>query len=322
MKRTAAVAGTFNVIHDGHAELFRRSFEVADKVLVGITDDMMASEGREESVPFHVRRGEVERFLSRYGKEWEIMCISDIYGPREFMDGVDILVLSEETFDNGILLNQERKGRGIRPMEISVVPIAKAFDGSKISSSSILKGKYAKNGRYDVKDIVVGSLNRVKIEAVRSVMERIYGDVRITAADVDSGVPPQPFGDETREGAVNRARKALGGHEMSVGIEAGVFEMKDGLFDFQYCAILDDGDHITIGVGPGFKYPEDISELVRNGHTVGDAVKMIHGNADIGKGQGAVGLLSGGLLDRKTLTEQSVTAAMIPRMSKLTGISR
>ena len=48
--------------------------------------------------------------------------------------------------------------------------------------------------------------------------------------------------------------------------------------------------------------------------TVGDAVKEIYGNTEIGKKQGAIGLLSKGLIDRKTLTEQSVTAAMIPRL--------
>jgi non-canonical (house-cleaning) NTP pyrophosphatase len=43
----------------------------------------------------------------------------------------------------------------------------------------------------------------------------------------------------------------------------------------------------------------------------------LYGDPDIGKKQGAVGLLSKGMLDRKTLTEQSVTAAMIPRMKDL-----
>ena len=48
--------------------------------------------------------------------------------------------------------------------------------------------------------------------------------------------------------------------------------------------------------------------------TVGDAVRRLYGNNGIGKRQGAVGMLSKGLLDRLGLTEQSVTAAMIPRI--------
>jgi inosine/xanthosine triphosphatase len=209
---------------------------------------------------------------------------------------------------------EDRKVRSGKKLELSVVPLLKAFDGSKISSSAIMRGAYGKNGDEEVPDIVVGSLNHVKVEAVRTVMERIYGYVRITAADVPSEVPPQPFEEQTRQGAVNRARNALGNHDLSVGIEAGVFEMKDGLYDFQYCAVLDKNGKLTVGTGMGFMYPEKIAEEVRSGATVGDAVHTIYGNTDIGKKQGAVGLLSKGLIDRKTLTEQSVTAAMIPRI--------
>ena len=46
--RTVAVAGTFDVLHDGHKALLKRAFEVGNRVYVGITSDRMASEGREE----------------------------------------------------------------------------------------------------------------------------------------------------------------------------------------------------------------------------------------------------------------------------------
>ena len=162
--------------------------------------------------------------------------------------------------------------------------------------------------------IAVGSLNPVKIEAVRSVMERIYGQVRIFASDVPSGVPEQPFGEQTPEGAKNRARNAINGHALSVGIEAGVFEMFGTLYDFQYCAILDKEGRYTIGTGSGFRYPDKVVEEVRKGLTVGEAMKKVYGENNVGKSQGAIGILSKGILDRKSLTEQSVTAAMIPRI--------
>ena len=163
-------------------------------------------------------------------------------------------------------------------------------------------------------DIAVGSANQVKVSAVRSVMERVYGEVRITAVDVPSGVPPQPFEGQTHEGSRNRALAALGDHDMAVGIEAGVFEMLDGLYDIQHCTIVSRDGRETYGHGSGFRYPDAIAALVRDGMTVGDAVHEVYGDTDIGKKQGAVGLLSKGLIDRKTLTEQSVTAAMIPRI--------
>ena len=309
----AAVAGTFNILHDGHKALLKRAFEVGDEVRIGITSDRMASQGRDSFVSSHIRRKELESFLKGMSN-YSITEIDDIYGPRDMMDDVDVLVVSEETMENGNILNEERRSRGLKPMELSVVPLVKSDSGEKISASSILRGEYGRSGRKDVMDIAVGSINQVKVAAVRTVMEKVYGDVRITAVDVQSGVPPQPFEGQTHQGSENRARAALGDHDMAVGIEAGVFEMLDGLYDIQHCTIISKDGKVTYGHGSGFRYPDSIAELVRNGMTVGDAVKVVYGNTEIGKKQGAIGLLSKGLIDRKTLTEQSVTAAMIPRL--------
>lgn len=310
----AAVAGTFNILHQGHKALLDRAFEVGDEVRIGLTSDEMASKGRKSFVSFDVRKKELERYLS--GREnYCIFEINDIYGPRDVMDEVDVLVVSEETLSNGEKLNQDRIDRGLKPMELSVVPLVMSDDGEKISASSILEGRYGRSGKTDIIDIAVGSINPVKIAAVRSVMERIYGDVRVTGIDVSSGVPPQPFEEQTHQGSENRARAALGDHDMAVGIEAGVFEMLDGLYDIQHCTIITKDGRVTYGHGSGFRYPDNIAGLVRKGMTVGEAIKQVYGNTEIGKKQGAIGLLSKGLLDRKSLTEQSVMAAMIPRLS-------
>lgn len=310
---TVAVAGTFDVLHDGHKALLDRAFSFGEHVAIGLTSDRMASEGRSVHVPYHLRRKALEEHLAEF-RDYEVFEIDDMYGPDGIMDRVSTLVVSEETLPNGRILNDRRVSRGLEPMELAVVPLVMADDGRKISARAILGGEYGRSGHTAVPDIAVGSLNPVKVEAVRTVMEKVYGEVRITAVDVPSGVPPQPFGDQTHQGSLNRARAALGRHDMAVGIEAGVFEMLDGLYDIQHCSIVSSDGRETYGQGSGFRYPDDIADLVRSGSTVGDAVHAIHGDTDIGKRQGAVGLLSHGLIDRKTLTEQSVTAAMIPRI--------
>ena len=311
---TVAVAGTFDVLHDGHKALLERAFSFGEHVVIGLTSDSMASGSRSASVPFHLRRTGLEQYLENRS-DYEIFEIEDMYGPDDKMDSVSVLVVSEETAANGEKLNDRRISRGLPPMELSIVSLVMADDGGKISASLILEGAYGRSGHIRVPDIAVGSLNPVKVEAVRSVMERIYGEVRITAVDAPSGVPPQPFGDQTHRGSLNRARFALGSHDMAVGIEAGVFEMLDGLYDIQHCSIVSSDGRETYGQGSGFRYPDAIAEEVRGGMTVGDAIKKVYGDRDIGRRQGAIGLLSRGLLDRKTLTEQSVMAAMIPRLS-------
>ncbi|HKM09908.1 MAG TPA: inosine/xanthosine triphosphatase [Candidatus Methanomethylophilaceae archaeon] len=314
-----AVAGTFDVLHDGHRSLLMRAFEIGDYICIGITNDEMASERRDRIIPLEIRRSVLETYLKGMRKPWEVFVIEDIYGPRETMDAIDVLVVSEDTLSNGKKLNEERKSRGVAPLEFSVVSLVMADDGKKISSSGILEGRYGRDGSVKAMDLSVGSMNPVKIEAVRAVMERIYGSVRITSVDAESDVPEQPFESDVRIGAINRARNALGGHDMAVGIEAGVFEMEEGLFDIQYCAVIDKDGYLTVGMGPGFAYPEKITALVRKGKTVSEAISELYGDEDIGKKHGAVGMLSNGLLNRKTLTEQAVTAAMIPRISKTLG---
>ena len=290
-----AVAGTFNVIHDGHRALFDRAFELGSEVFVGLTSDAMAAQTRSDFLPYHLREKALQQELSRYGKPFQIFVLNDIYGSPEIMDDVDALIVSPETESNGYKVNEERSKRDIKPLIISVVPLVMAADGNKLSAHLILEGKYSRSGASDALDVVVGSLNHVKVEAVRSVMERIFGNVRITAVDVDSGVPDQ--------------------HDLAVGIEAGVFEKEDGLYDYQYCAIADRDGRITVGTGSGFMYPPAVADLVRQGKTVSEAMDQVFGQKDIGHGQGAIGYLSRGLLERKALTEQSVTAAMVPRLN-------
>lgn len=311
----SAVAGTFAVLHRGHRDLLDRVFALGDSVFVGITSDEMALGSREDTVPLYLRLKELEEYLAGYSKPYEIAVIDDVLGPRDRMDEVDVLVVSEESADGGLKVSEDREKRGLGPLRIDVVPVRTAADGSKISSTGILKGLYSREGNTDVPTVSVGSANHIKVEAVRRVFERIFGEARVSGSDVGSGVPDQPRGPETREGAVNRAHRAIGDRDFGVGIEAGVFELEDGLYDYQYCAVLDREGRITIGTGPGFLYPPAVSSYVRGGLTVGDAMKKVFGETDIGKRQGAIGYLSNGLLDRETLTEQAVVAAMVPRLN-------
>ncbi|RLI40639.1 inosine/xanthosine triphosphatase, partial [Candidatus Bathyarchaeota archaeon] len=52
--------------------------------------------------------------------------------------------------------------------------------------------------------VAVGSANPVKIQAVREVFQEVFGEkVEITSVKVDSGVPTQPFKEDTIKGALN-----------------------------------------------------------------------------------------------------------------------
>ena len=60
--------------------------------------------------------------------------------------------------------------------------------------------------------VVVGSKNKTKVGAV----EKVWKDAEITSLSVPSGVAAQPFSDEeTMQGAINRAKRALEGRRCS-----------------------------------------------------------------------------------------------------------
>lgn len=164
--------------------------------------------------------------------------------------------------------------------------------------------------------VAVGSTNPVKVKAVESVFRRVYGEAEVEGVKAASGVPPQPFGEETVIGAINRAKGAYAPEkfDMGVGIEAGLFRVSGFTLDVQYCAIYD-GSWLTLGCGSGFEYPSTVLDEVLAGKEVGDVMSRVAGIENLGEKEGAIGFLSHGMLTRTQLTEQSVLMALIPRIS-------
>jgi inosine/xanthosine triphosphatase len=310
----AVLGGTFNIVHEGHKALIRKAFELSDEVVIGLSTDEFAASTRKRVNPYYMRMKGLIFFIESMGRHAEILPLPDQYGFTLTMEKC-YLIVSRETEKTGKQINKKRAAAGLEPLFVSVIDMVKNTKGAEIHATNILSGEYSRTGDSNAMSIAVGSMNHAKVEAVRAVMERVYGNVRIIPADVDSGVPEQPFGDDTYKGAVNRAKAALGSNPLSVGIEAGVFEMYGHLYDVQHCAIVDADGKLTVGMSSGFRYPDKVAELVRNGKSVGDAMSIVYG-VSRGNKEGAIGVLSRGQLDRKTLSEQSVTAAMVPRLWK------
>ncbi len=302
-----ALGGTFNVLHAGHITLFEKAFQISDHLLVGICSDEFASQSRGRVNALQDRMDAVKALLDSWGGRYEICVIDDPHGPAAEMDDLDAIVVSMETEANAHSINEVRLSKGLYPLQVKTVPMLTDEAGDRISSSSLLQSRIR---------IGVGSENPVKLQAVRAVMERIYGAFEMRSFPADNGIGDQPSGMETKEGARNRAVAALQDNDLGIGIEAGVFEMEDGLYDVQYCAVVDRDGAITFGAGSAFRYPDRIAAEVREGVPVGEAFPKVYGTEALGRSKGAIGFLSEGLLDRQRLTEQSVLAAMVPRIRK------
>jgi len=170
--------------------------------------------------------------------------------------------------------------------------------------------------------VAVGSTNPVKVRAVENVFRRVYGDgVRVFSVRVRSGVPRQPIGVQTIEGAVNRAVGALKASDamFGVGIEAGFFPFPhtiSGYVDLQWCAIADRDGRVTVGCNAGFEPPPIVvRRVMEEGVEMNEVMSELTGIRDIGKSIGAIGWLTRGMLTRTQLAEQAVLMALIPRMN-------
>ena len=164
--------------------------------------------------------------------------------------------------------------------------------------------------------VAVGSTNRVKIGAVRAVLERAGCGAHVEGLQVPSDVPDQPWGDEqTARGARTRAERALValGADLALGIEGGVVEEADGTLRTCAWAVAVGRDGRSAKGGSlAMPLPPAVATALRDGLELGHAMDRITGGRDTKYGAGASGILTAGLIDRQRAYETLVTYALAP----------
>lgn len=165
--------------------------------------------------------------------------------------------------------------------------------------------------------IVAASTNPVKIEATLRGFRRMFPDedftIRIAAAP--SGVSEQPMSDdETLQGARNRAegaKKLYPDADYWVGIEGGVDEHGGELLAFAWVVILGQ-ERVGKSRTATFTLPTEVAALVRQGVELGHADDRIFGRVNSKHTNGAIGLLTGDVIDRAAYYEHAVILALVP----------
>lgn len=163
--------------------------------------------------------------------------------------------------------------------------------------------------------VAVGSRNPVKLAAAHAGFGDSLGMVEITGVDAPSGVAPQPMGDdETIQGAVNRGRAALAAVPdagLAVGLEGGVVAVGGALYCCAWCAILDRNGRVGLASTGRCELPPPVADLIRGGMELGDADDLVFGRENSKQGEGAVGLLTRGRIDRASFYAPAVTMALV-----------
>jgi pantetheine-phosphate adenylyltransferase len=148
--KTVATGGTFDLFHAGHRRLLERSFELGDKVVIGLTSDEFArKEGKVPQQPYERRKAQLEAYIRQSfpGRRYIIAKLDDFFGPGIASKEVEALVASPETGKRVEIANRLRAERGFPPLELVVVDWVVADDGRPISSSRIRNGEIDEEGK-------------------------------------------------------------------------------------------------------------------------------------------------------------------------------
>jgi inosine/xanthosine triphosphatase len=163
--------------------------------------------------------------------------------------------------------------------------------------------------------IAIGSTNPVKRMAAETVLAVVFPQAHFSCLEVPSGVSDQPWGDdETRQGAYNRASAALerAQADAAIGLEGGVVECDFGLMTTAWCVILTRGGAVGIGGGINILLPKSVAQVVRSGVELGRAMDALTGEHNTKQKNGAIGILTNGLLDRQQAYEVIIQLAAAP----------
>jgi len=167
--------------------------------------------------------------------------------------------------------------------------------------------------------VLVGSVNPVKIVAVRDVFEPYFPGAQVEGIETLSGVPAQPVGDDTFTGAENRARALLArnaeaglGAEFCVGLEGGIAQYHARWFAFGAICVADATGRLGFGVSPLFELPPGVVDDLLGGSELGHVMDRLAGEHNTKQRGGAVGILTGGRITRRELYAQGVAMALIP----------
>jgi pantetheine-phosphate adenylyltransferase len=190
--RKIILGGTFDRLHAGHGAFLDTAFKSAEKVIIGLTTPSVLKKiVRQNSIwPYEERKKAVEDFAKKYGKDFEIIPIDDIFGPSTEMGDLDAILATYETRHTCERINQIRKRKRLKPLEIVNVPYVYSEDCRIISSSRIRNNEIDRKGQVLVDYSITESLR----EDLRVPKSKIFeGDNSLVTKDMISYIEEKEF---------------------------------------------------------------------------------------------------------------------------------
>ncbi|AFS83436.1 phosphopantetheine adenylyltransferase [Candidatus Nitrosopumilus sediminis] len=144
-----AMGGTFDLIHKGHLKLLSNAFDISNKVIIGLTsDELAAKRGKITTNKYEQRLENLTTVISREfpNASFEISKLENDFGPAVLEKEVEALIVSDETSNQGNKLNELRKEKNLPLVQIVIVPMYLAKDGTRISTTRIKNSEIDADG--------------------------------------------------------------------------------------------------------------------------------------------------------------------------------
>lgn len=169
--------------------------------------------------------------------------------------------------------------------------------------------------------IIVASKNPTKINSVKLGYRKVFSnlDFECEGVSVPSDVSDQPMSNkETLDGAINRAVHAKNDFPNAkfwVGIEGGIEKIGEEMMAFAWIVILSK-DKVGKARTGTFFLPPKVVELINQGKELGEADDIVFGHSNSKQKNGAVGILTGNIIDRTQFYVEAMVLALIPFLNK------
>jgi len=144
-----ALGGTFDIIHKGHMALLTKAFSISSHVIIGLAgDELVAKKGKKIINNYSKRLESLKSTIQQRfpNSSYTISKLDNDFGPAAIEGKVDALVVSEETSNKGDILNKLRQQKNFPLVDVVIIPMVLAEDGSRISTTRIKKSEIDPEG--------------------------------------------------------------------------------------------------------------------------------------------------------------------------------
>jgi len=149
MVKHIVAGGTFDLFHRGHRDFLKKALGFADEITVGVTSDKFArSLDKSPFDPVQTRLKNVESYIKKIsrGKKFNILTIDDIFGTAASDVNVNLIAVTENTYEGALNVNKKRVEKSLKPLKIITFLLTLASDGKPISSTRIKNGEISQEG--------------------------------------------------------------------------------------------------------------------------------------------------------------------------------